>query len=92
MANEEIIERLQVGLENSEMVRNDEMIEVFKVSIEALEKQIPKKPEKNTFVNFEAFYCGNCQKTLWSGNCEKTLWSGTTNYCYHCGQRIDWSE
>ena len=61
--------------------------EAIDLSIEALEKQIAKKPlhmHKN-------FYCPNCKEDGW------IVWDGAEindmdNYCGICGQRIDWSE
>ena len=58
--------------------------EAFDMAIEALEKQIPKKPIKS---DREIRYC-----EVWK--CPKCgfEWSGrVVDYCYKCGQAIDWS-
>lgn len=47
------------------------------------EKETPKKLSVTEYKLFTSESCGNCGKTLWQG---------TTNYCYHCGQKLDWSE
>lgn len=53
--------------------------EAIKTAIEALEKQIPKKPE---------LYDGNyfCTK------CDALLCIFTDSYCSGCGQALDWSD
>ena len=53
---------------------------------QAIEKQIAKKPIKTQeHIRYAMCYvCPNCGKTF-SG-------TGIANYCYHCGQRLDWSN
>ena len=48
-------------------------------SIEALEKQIPKKPDR--WESGHACYC-SCKRGIVKED----------NYCCYCGQRIDWSD
>ena len=63
----------------------EEMKEIRDIAIEALEKQIPYKPIKS---DREIRYC-----EVWK--CPKCgfEWSGrVVDYCYKCGQHIDWSE
>lgn len=60
------------------------MEEELDIAIKALEKQIPKKPIKS---DREIRYC-----EVWK--CPKCgfEWSGrVVDYCYKCGQAIDWS-
>jgi hypothetical protein len=60
-----------------------ELKEARKIAAEALEKQIPKKPEiklngttgQNTFC-----HCPNC----------KSIIVGNKKYCDNCGQTLDW--
>ena len=57
------------------------------VAIEALEKQIPKKPIKseNQVVRYvNTYYCPICNLGITGTNIAK--------WCYHCGQKIDWSD
>ena len=57
------------------------------VAIEALEKQIPKKPikSKNQVVRYvNTYYCPTCELGITGTNIAK--------WCYHCGQKIDWSD
>ena len=53
-----------------------------KLSVEALEKQIPKKPafDKNGYL-----VCGNCG----SYDGIRTETNFTEGYCWECGQKID---
>lgn len=58
----------------------EEMMEVRDTAIEALEKQLPKKPQTS-----KAYYgCPDCT-TIRSLRQKH-------NYCHNCGQRLDWSE
>lgn len=56
--------------------------EALDMAIEALEKQIPKKPNK--FIGDLRDYdiCPHCNFALPQG----------TEFCQSCGQSIDWSE
>ena len=53
------------------------------LAIEALEKQIPKKP----IVVNDDIICPNCSATL-----IYCLHTSEIDYCDKCGQRLDWSE
>ena len=60
--------------------------EAIDVAINALEKQIPKKPVKSEnqvarYVN--TYYCPICNLGITGTNIAK--------WCYHCGQKLDWS-
>ena len=56
-------------------------------AVEALEKQIPKKPTQTGeqhirySMNYVCPLCGN----HFSG-------TGIASYCYHCGQALDWND
>ena len=71
-----------------------EKIEHLNTAIEALEKQLPKKPKEN------GMYSGIFKKTktytcLTCGNCclEKMMNERQdTDFCWNCGQKLDWSE
>lgn len=64
------------------------VIDNTRTAIEALEKQLPKKPIKTTEETgiryTDSYRCPNC-----GGNFTGT---GIADFCYHCGQRLDWSE
>lgn len=59
--------------------------EALDVAIQALEKQIPKKPKKN-FEKFSGVWC-DCGKYLGKG-----YFVNKTTYCPDCGQKLDWSD
>lgn len=59
----------------------NEIEEAFIVAIEALEKQLPKKPIMTEDKQFALCYCCNGKGLL-----DKQV------YCDNCGQKIDWSE
>lgn len=63
----------------------DEILKLNKVICEALEKQIPKQPIKsdNEIRYCEVWKCPSCGFE-WS--------SRVVDFCYKCGQYIDWSE
>lgn len=69
-------------------------VDAFLVAIEALEKQLPKRPRENGMsdglIKKTKYYtcqtCGNCLLT------EMMNERQNTNYCWDCGQRLDWSE
>lgn len=53
----------------------------------AVEKQKPKKPIKNReqYIRYTSEYsCPNCGRGFTG--------TGIAKYCYHCGQKLDWSE
>lgn len=63
-----------------------EQIEICKMSISALEKQIPKKPNIHGYregreINTISYTCPICNKHI-----------GRENFCKHCGNAIDWSD
>ena len=67
-------------------------IGLYNTAIEALEKQLPKKPNfegdgyapNGTFV-YDTWECPNC------GECYEVDYDDY-DYCPKCGQKIDWSE
>lgn len=66
--------------------------EEMKVAIEALEKQIPKKPDligdcydDNGNLIYDAWICPCCRT-------EYELDYDDYKFCPECGQKIDWSE
>lgn len=62
----------------------DELTEAMRMSIQALEKQIPKKPR------FYAhnYYCSVCDNLVGNNEFEWRRFK----YCDTCGQRLDWSD
>lgn len=61
--------------------------EAITLAIKALEKQIPKKPiksEKQVIRYVNTYCCPICNL--------KFTGTGIAKWCYHCGQKLDWSE
>ena len=60
--------------------------EAAKISMQALEKQIPKKPIKSEkqVIRYVNTYC--CPI------CKGLMGTGIAKWCYHCGQKLDWSD
>ena len=62
-------------------------VDAFLVAIEALEKQLPKKPDIMDYILGDInFKCPTCKSEY---ICEKGY---EHFYCPNCGQRLDWSE
>lgn len=61
--------------------RLTEKIRNFETAIEALEKQLPMKPNATGY-NLIHYKCTKC----------KTIVPIQADYCKVCGQRLDWSE
>ena len=62
-----------------------EHIKSIEIAIQALEKQIPKRPNKN-FEKFSGVWC-SCGKYLGKG-----YFVDKQSYCTDCGQKLDWSD
>ena len=52
------------------------------IAIQALEKQMPKKPKEIDCIGFDTLACPECKMALY-------LYEP---YCDNCGQAIDWSD
>ena len=76
MKPEEVIELLKIQREDctTSVLREDDI----DLAIEALEKQIPKKPEREGKQHYA------CQCASYVGYLHE--------YCHDCGQKIDWSD
>ena len=61
-------------------------ISFYSTIIEALEKQVPKKPKHIANDGFR--YCPNC------GECAETMGYDAIqfNFCDKCGQRLNWDK
>ena len=57
-------------------------IQAMDMAINALEKQIPKKPKEIDCIGFNTLVCPECKMALY-------LYEP---YCDNCGQAIDWSN
>ncbi|NLC14593.1 MAG: hypothetical protein GX768_11200 [Chloroflexi bacterium] len=64
-------------------------IEALEMAIEALERQMPKKPLEQRYVNYEIEneligHCPSC-RIKW----DVAFWQ---KYCSNCGQKLDWRK
>lgn len=90
MTNEQAITHFKEQLE----VFGGEHHEAMKVAIEALEKQIPKKPiysdyDDNGFDEIIPYRaeCPSCGESVEFGK-----WNAEESHHCECGQALDWSE
>ena len=77
-------EALDRQKENIKILREKEFIEYaddFKLLQELVDKETPVKVEEE----LELFRCPNCNEKL-------LIYKRSINYCYECGQKLDWSE
>ena len=93
MTESEAVEKLknmrlfmQIEDENNDCKFTEDDYKANEIAIQALEKQIPKKPVKSEnqvarYVN--TYYCPICNLGITGTNIAK--------WCYHCGQKLDWS-
>ena len=66
-----------IGLSNEAAKR---VVEARDMAIQALEKQIPKKPKTDD--RYVMYICPRCNEFI----------KINKNYCMNCGQKLDWSE
>lgn len=94
MTESEAIEKLknmrlfmQITDENNDCKFTEDDYKANEMAIQALKKQIAKKPVKseNQVVRYaNTYYCPICNLGITGTNIAK--------WCYHCGQKLDWSE
>ena len=80
MTNEEAIEVIKHGC----IYRDKRGGDALRVSISALEKQIPKPPTKT---KNSTLLCPNCGEYVGYVDAEVDI---RADYCNFCGQAIDW--
>lgn len=85
MTAKEAIEVIKVAIAEVEWEYPLDYAAAFDEAVEALEKQVPKMPARSErqIRYCEVWKCPNCGFE-WS--------SRVVDYCYRCGQAIDWSE
>lgn len=64
---------------------NGVMCAKVECAIEALEKQIGKKPIDDSYFYGDIYICPIC-------SCKVEKFGDIFNYCCSCGQKIDWSK
>lgn len=73
---------------------NGERIESTKIAIQALEKQIPKKPRKTdsyrgVLKRVYAYVCPACGNVCLEKYMNERQ---NTMFCWNCGKKLDWSD
>ena len=82
MTNKEAIEQLRERLAITDCRQQiPEYYEAIELAVEALEKQIPKKPIDN--IEREWFECPTCGRVI------VTYYAGERHHC-KCGQALNW--
>ena len=84
---EQLKELIFEGSATKRILRHYQEIGTVEECREAREKQIPKRPKKiiNSGVRYtDEYVCPNCEKHFTG--------TGIADYCYHCGQAIQWDE
>lgn len=79
MTESEAIEELKIALDAKGTGYGCLDKDTLRLSINALERQIPKKPDR-----WESGYacCYSCKRGIVRED----------NYCCYCGQKLDWSD
>lgn len=89
MIAEEAIKTIQVAIAEVEWEYPLDCSIAFETVIEALEKQIPKKP-----INEECYYiCPYCRDDLGVSDDDIFIYElPKPKYCSNCGCKLDWTE
>lgn len=70
--------------------------EACRMGMQALEKQLPKKPIVNSEIyhcaDYEELICPCCKSRIIARIDGEFIAGKKQKYCQECGQRIDWSE
>lgn len=82
MTENEAIEAIQFDLKIGGEIHSQVLRDSVGVAIQALEKQIPKKPLQKPYMVQGAVICPICEFVVLKAD----------NYCSHCGQNLDWSD
>ena len=70
----------------------EELTEAMRMSIQALEKQIPKKPIIKQGKYCNAYHCPVCNGYIRSINTRIEVILDENIFCGVCGQKLDWSD
>ena len=89
MTAEEAIKTIQVAIAEVEWEYPLDYSMAFETALNALEKQIPKKP-----INEECYYiCSCCRDDLGVSDDDIFIYElSMPKYCSNCGCVLDWSE
>ena len=96
MTENEVIKEVRFNM--SEIGLNDEaakrVSEAKSIAVQALEKQIPKKPRKTDsyrgmLIRVYAYACPTCGNACLEKYMNERQ---NTMFCWNCGQKLDWSD
>lgn len=94
MTESEAVEAIQFDLKIGGEIHSQVLRDAIDVAIQALEKQIPKKPifDYNLSDTLSKFRCecGNVIKVSHDAGIMNN--NNAPNYCSKCGCRLDWSD
>ena len=94
MTENEAIELIEKDLKLHSKDLSSKYKNGLRMAIQALEKQIPKKPifDFNSSDTLSKFHC-DCGKIIWVHHDIGTMDNNDApNYCDNCGQKLDWDE
>lgn len=91
MTYKEAIERIKEGVPFSALYV-PEWEEAKQKAIKAIEKQIPKKPNIERQDICFAFRCPDCNQLFINKYNDEFIIGEKVEFCYECGQHIDWSD
>lgn len=63
-------------------------MEMTKIALSAIEKQIPKKPKKD---EYDYYVCPSCGADDYALMHDSNI-ADKYNFCHTCGQALDWSD
>lgn len=87
MTAQEVITTIQVAIAEVKWNYLLDYAIAFETAIKALERQVEKKPittEEQNIRYAMNYTCPSCGKHFTG--------TGIADYCYHCGQALDWSD
>lgn len=89
MTPKEALESIKIAIAEVEWNYPLNYAVAFETTIEALEKQIPKKVLKSGKYNFLCPFCKSCLDLTVD---DVNVYGMTQRHCDNCGQALDWSE
>ena len=94
MTLEETITTLELAISEVEWNYPLDISIALETAIEALKKQIPRKPIKESLnlIYFQDFLCPSCKKRIISKLDGEWLAGRLQKYCDDCGQALEWGE
>lgn len=84
MTAEETISILKIAIAEVEWNYPMDYAVAIETAIQALEKQIPKKPIAKPYFYGKRYYCSECKHYVCAD------YNTKESYCSKCGQALDW--